>query len=539
VENAKKPGDSSTPVAPAQNTDGPTVMVPLKDLMAGAKSSATPPVDEEGATTTIDLKQVLGADLEKARAEILAKLDRGGAAKSAPVPDAVAEQPDLVSQKTLQSEPIPALPEPAPQAAPPVPEQSPQAAYSGDATIVSADLARPQAPAPPVTPAPVDAGDATVVDMMIPSAPAAAAPSAPTADVDATVIGAALPPPPKPAAPPKAAPAAGGFWGNAAPGGSGAKAPAPKPAASSGASAAAVPPNPTAPPPAPPAPKAAAPVPPPPAAAKPAPPPAPAAAPVQVPAPVPAAAATVSPQPDAAASGGSRAVRLIVWLVIIIGAIAAGAYFMLKDYQFEETAVVNVTPAPVAEEPVAAPPPTVPPLAEFSGGLTSTTPAILAQQVADVPAEPQVAPTATSTATPAPRPVRRQTAPASRAAVREVAPEEPAAPQEQTPPPPPPAAEGDLVHIDQPGVTPPRLTTDEPARYPVRARMAGAKGTVTLSLLIDQQGRVAEATVARSAGNDLLDNSAILAAKKSVYSPAMKDGVRVRVWISRDYTFQP
>jgi TonB family protein len=534
VENAKKPGDSNTPVASVQNSDGPTVMVPLKDLMAGAKSSATPPVDEEGATTTIDLKQVLGADLQKARAEILARLDSGGAApapaRPASEPGAAAEQPDILSQKTLQSEPIPALPEP--QTTPPVPAPTAEAAYSGDATIVSTDLARPQSPSPPLPPAPMDAGDATVVDMKIPSAPAAAA-SVPLADVDATVIGAALPPPPKPAAAPKPAPAAGGFWGNA-PGGAGAKAPGPT-AAPPNASAAPVPPKPAAPPPAPPpAPKAAAPVPPPPAA-KPTPPPAPAAAPVQVPAPVVPAPATVSPQPDAAASGGSRALRLIVWLVIIIGAIAAGAYFMLKDYEFEDAAVVNVTPAPVAEEqPVDVPPPTVPPLAEFSGGLTSTTPVVLAQ----VPVEPQVAPPAAATSDPAPRPARKQSTPSPRA-VREVAPEEPVAPQEQTPPAPPPAAEGDLVHIDQPGVTPPRLTTDEPARYPVRARMAGAKGTVTLSLLIDHQGRVAEATVARSAGNDLLDNSAILAAKKSVYSPAMKDGARVRVWISRDYTFQP
>jgi TonB family protein len=67
--------------------------------------------------------------------------------------------------------------------------------------------------------------------------------------------------------------------------------------------------------------------------------------------------------------------------------------------------------------------------------------------------------------------------------------------------------------------------------------MAGTRGTVRLSLLIGIDGHVENVRVSQSSGSDLLDNSAKLAAKSSTYTPATKDGVRVRVWISKEYKF--
>lgn len=116
-------------------------------------------------------------------------------------------------------------------------------------------------------------------------------------------------------------------------------------------------------------------------------------------------------------------------------------------------------------------------------------------------------------------------------------------------PPPPPKAtapveparptvqEGDLVSLGDSGLVAPVLRQDSEAKYPRRARMAGTKGTTTLSLLIDPNGAVENVRLTKSSGSPLLDNSALLAARKARYSSPTKDGVRVKVWITRDYVF--
>lgn len=82
------------------------------------------------------------------------------------------------------------------------------------------------------------------------------------------------------------------------------------------------------------------------------------------------------------------------------------------------------------------------------------------------------------------------------------------------------------------------MKRNEVPKYPARARMSRASGTVSVSVLVDHHGKVAEARIAKSSGNEQLDNSALLAAKRTVFTPATKDGVRVRVWITRNYVFK-
>lgn len=107
----------------------------------------------------------------------------------------------------------------------------------------------------------------------------------------------------------------------------------------------------------------------------------------------------------------------------------------------------------------------------------------------------------------------------------------------------PPAPEinvraGDLVSLGDSGVVPPTLLADVEPRLPARARLRRATGSVELSLLIDHQGAVEEVRTVDSSGNAQIDSSATTAAKASRFKPATRNGVPVRIWISRRYNFR-
>jgi protein TonB len=89
---------------------------------------------------------------------------------------------------------------------------------------------------------------------------------------------------------------------------------------------------------------------------------------------------------------------------------------------------------------------------------------------------------------------------------------------------------GDLVEMG-PGVVPPQLVSAPKAQYPPMARTLKVEGVVVVSVLVDENGRVADARVAESSRQKAgLDEAAVEAAKRAQYRPATKDGVRVKMW---------
>ena len=121
---------------------------------------------------------------------------------------------------------------------------------------------------------------------------------------------------------------------------------------------------------------------------------------------------------------------------------------------------------------------------------------------------------------------------------------------EQTPPPPavapPPPPEprkaqvrrGDLVELG-PGVKPPKVERRPQPRYPTMARRFNRKDAkVELRVLVDENGKVLKAELDGEKQGYGFDEEALSVAKKSVYSPAVKEGVPVKVWVHLSVEFR-
>ncbi len=85
-------------------------------------------------------------------------------------------------------------------------------------------------------------------------------------------------------------------------------------------------------------------------------------------------------------------------------------------------------------------------------------------------------------------------------------------------------------------VKPPKLTHFVQADYPETERAAGQNAAVVLTIGIDALGKVAEVTVAQSAGA-AFDEAAVAAAKQFEFEPAEVDGVAAAVRIQYRYEF--
>jgi TonB family protein len=97
--------------------------------------------------------------------------------------------------------------------------------------------------------------------------------------------------------------------------------------------------------------------------------------------------------------------------------------------------------------------------------------------------------------------------------------------------------EGDLV--EDPDVRPELLVAAKPA-YPPLAARARQGGVVILRVLVDETGVVRDVQVLRGIKPDLgLDAAAVAAVKNWRYKPAMKNGVRVKVWHTETVPFKP
>lgn len=86
-------------------------------------------------------------------------------------------------------------------------------------------------------------------------------------------------------------------------------------------------------------------------------------------------------------------------------------------------------------------------------------------------------------------------------------------------------------------VAPEVLNLDEVARsrdheYPQALRERGVGGTARVFILLDDDGRMLKTVLDRSSGNDDLDAAALRVAASYRFSPAMRNGRKVAVWLS-------
>ena len=101
-----------------------------------------------------------------------------------------------------------------------------------------------------------------------------------------------------------------------------------------------------------------------------------------------------------------------------------------------------------------------------------------------------------------------------------------------------PVAEGQEVELT-PDVVKPELVNRVNPTYPNAARMKRVEGTVILSLLVSENGDVANVKVLRGAGGSSgLNEAAVSSARKWKFRPAVKEGKRVRVWVTYPIVFK-
>jgi TonB family protein len=95
---------------------------------------------------------------------------------------------------------------------------------------------------------------------------------------------------------------------------------------------------------------------------------------------------------------------------------------------------------------------------------------------------------------------------------------------------------GDLVQPGTPGSSPPALVSRPQPSYPPLAKQMRIEGDVIVEVLVDENGAVANARVAKSVPQ--LDSSAMAAARSAKFRPATKDGVRVKMWFRLNFPFR-
>lgn len=74
--------------------------------------------------------------------------------------------------------------------------------------------------------------------------------------------------------------------------------------------------------------------------------------------------------------------------------------------------------------------------------------------------------------------------------------------------------------------------------YPPASRRAGEEGTGVYRVLVDENGRPLEVTVATSSGFPRLDEAALTAIKKWSFKPAMQSGQAVQSWTRVQVKFE-
>jgi serine/threonine-protein kinase len=95
--------------------------------------------------------------------------------------------------------------------------------------------------------------------------------------------------------------------------------------------------------------------------------------------------------------------------------------------------------------------------------------------------------------------------------------------------------EGDFLEPG-PDVTPPKRISGETAPYPEPARRLKLGGTVAVEMTVTEAGEPADLRVVESAG-EVLDDAVLAALRNWRYTPALKNGVKVRTRVRVEQTF--
>ncbi len=82
-----------------------------------------------------------------------------------------------------------------------------------------------------------------------------------------------------------------------------------------------------------------------------------------------------------------------------------------------------------------------------------------------------------------------------------------------------------------------KLLEMKPPNYPPRCLRLGIEGTVRLRVLVGEDGRPQDASIATSSGDAGLDQSALDAVRHWRFEPAKRDGVPLRAWCIVPITF--
>jgi protein TonB len=105
-------------------------------------------------------------------------------------------------------------------------------------------------------------------------------------------------------------------------------------------------------------------------------------------------------------------------------------------------------------------------------------------------------------------------------------------PAQSAAPAPPAVKRGDLVastELDRP----PEIASVVKPEYPPVARRMNVSGTVVLSVLVDETGRVEDVRTVREAGGNMgLTQAAQKAVRLWTFRPAVKNGVQVKTWMT-------
>jgi TonB family protein len=131
---------------------------------------------------------------------------------------------------------------------------------------------------------------------------------------------------------------------------------------------------------------------------------------------------------------------------------------------------------------------------------------------------------APQTAVPKPEPAAEKPVPS---------PAQPAAPRPQAQ-----TQVGDLVQAGA-GVAAPKLASALDPRYPPAAKRLNRAAQVDVKVLVDERGRVLDADRIGAKAGFGFDEAAIDAAKRAVFQPAVKEGVKVKMWTTLRVNFKP
>jgi TonB family protein len=103
---------------------------------------------------------------------------------------------------------------------------------------------------------------------------------------------------------------------------------------------------------------------------------------------------------------------------------------------------------------------------------------------------------------------------------------------------PPQVQVGDLVQPGA-GVISPKLTSRLDPRYPPAAQRLNRAALVDIKVLVDERGRVLDTERLGAKAGFGFDEAALDAARRAVFQPATKDGIRVKMWTTLRVNFKP